>query len=570
MNRLSATLQKALDEASASLPVLKEQVERQGIGGMTDAQWRENTRRSRIATARNGMVSALDEMGSAVNAYFTPEERLGFAQFAETKHHGMTLEDQGMFAVPLAVSAALADQESRWRFDWMLQHTGQPNFYPDTQPFVDLERRRGRFAELGPEMEQLAERVPVTWRSAPLLAAADAYRSAGDEANELRVLTRGFSVNGLDTSRQQRYFQLLLERQPQELVRLTSVWPMPYSELAADYVVAHGSAALAHAVVEARGKARPAVWNKAYNALVGLYFAEPTPEVNNAFLAALGDDPIGMRLARPVDRSQQLAGSIWFYYGSRYGEYLGATKLGDPEDFLPAILEESPASASGYLTLADYYSDAGDTKHAIADYNHALELSPNRPDVYDSLALAYHKQGDRAAASGAMEAGFHGARNAAEQRASPGKFLGRLWTHLRSVGRAPFVRRAQARSRCHPPHLSSPQWQLSFERSAALRVCRRQEILPQLRHGCWIFLPWRTIRRRFLRMSPTPPGFRSPSAHRFTSAFSNRRKCSHDQTERPRTPVCRTGPEFLASALGPVPGSHEAVCGCGSCDRRAA
>ncbi len=394
----SATLQKALDEASASLPVLKEQVERQGIGGITDAQWRENTRRSRIATARNGMVSALDEMGSAVNAYFTPEERLGFAQFAETKHHGMTLEDQGMFAVPLAVSAALADQESRWRFDWMLQHTGQPNFYPDTQPFVDLERRRGRFAELGPEMEQLAERVPVTWRSAPLLAAADAYRSAGDEANELRVLTRGFSVNGLDTSRQQRYFQLLLERQPQELVRLTSVWPMPYSELAADYVVAHGSAALAHAVVEARGKARPAVWNKAYNALVGLYFAEPTPEVNNAFLAALGDDPIGMRLARPVDRSQQLAGSIWFYYGSRYGEYLGATKLGDPEDFLPAILEESPASASGYLTLADYYSDAGDTKHAIADYNHALELSPNRPEVYDSLALAYHKQGDRAAA----------------------------------------------------------------------------------------------------------------------------------------------------------------------------
>ena len=62
------------------------------------------------------------------------------------------------------------------------------------------------------------------------------------------------------------------------------------------------------------------------------------------------------------------------------------------------MLEESPASASGYLTLADYYAGAGDTRHAIADYNHALELSPNRPDVYDSLAVAYYKQGDRAAA----------------------------------------------------------------------------------------------------------------------------------------------------------------------------
>ena len=103
---------------------------------------------------------------------------------------------------------------------------------------------------------------------------------------------------------------------------------MPYGEQAANYVVAHGSAELAHAVVQARGKARPPVWNKAYNALVGLYFSEPTPTVNNAFLAALGDDPIGVRLAKPVDRAQQLAGNTWFYYGSRYGEYLGHRKTG--------------------------------------------------------------------------------------------------------------------------------------------------------------------------------------------------------------------------------------------------
>jgi len=393
-----ATLQKALDESSANLPVLKEQMERLGIVGITDAQWRENTRRSRIATARTGMVSALEEMGNAVNTYFTPEERLEFAQFAESKRRGMTFDDEGMFAVPLAVNAALADQESRWRFEWMMQHSGQPNFYPNTEPFVDLERRRGRFAELGPAMEQLSDKVVTTMRSAPLLAAADAYRSAGDEANELRVLTRAFSINGLGGAQQQRYFQLLLERQAQDLVRIASAWPTPYSEPAANFVVAHGGPALSHAVVQARGKARPPVWNKAYNALVGLYFAEPTPEVNNAFLAALGDDPIGVRLSRPVDRAQQLAGDIWSYYGSRYGEYLGATRLGDPEDFLPAILEDSPASSSGYLTLAAYYADAGDTRHAIADYNHALELSPGLPDVYDSLALAYYKQGDHAAA----------------------------------------------------------------------------------------------------------------------------------------------------------------------------
>jgi predicted Zn-dependent protease len=391
-------LQKALDESAANLPVLKEQVEKQGVAGLTDAQWRESIRRSRIETARTGMVGALQEMGSAVNTYFTPEERLAFAHFAESKRSGMTLDDVEKFAIPLAESAALADQEARWRFEWMMQRAGAPNYYPNTQPFIDLQRQRGQFAELASQMELFAEKIPANLRSAPLLASADAFRSAGDEPNELRILSRIFSINGLDATRQQRYFQLLLARQPQDLVRISSAWPSSSGEQAANYVVAHGSPALSHTVVQARGNTRPPVWNKAYNALVGLYFAEPTPDVNNAFLAALGDDPIAVRLARPVDRAQQLAGNTWFYYGSRYGEYLGTAKLGNPEDFLPAILEESPASASGYLTLADYYAGASDTKHAIADYNHALELAPNRPDVFDSLAVAYYKQGDRAAA----------------------------------------------------------------------------------------------------------------------------------------------------------------------------
>jgi tetratricopeptide (TPR) repeat protein len=393
-----ATLQKALEESAANLPVIKEQMEKVGITGLTDAQWRENVRRGRIETARSGMAGALEEMGSAVNAYFTPEERLAFAHFAESKRAGMSASDVSGFAIPLAINAALADQEAHWRFEWMMQQAGQRNSYINTQPLVELQRRRGRFAELGPQMEQFAAVVMSIQRAGPLIAAADAYRSAGDEANELRVLSSLFSMNDLDTTRQERFFQLLLARQPQELVRIASMWPAASGEAAANYAVAHGSAALSHTVVERRGKARPPVWGKAYNALVGLYFSEPTPEIDKAFLATLGDAPIGVRLAKPVDRAQQLAGNTWFYYGSRYGEYLGTEKLGNPEDFLPAILEQSPASASGYLTLADYYESAGDTRRAIDDYNHTLELSPGRPDVYDDLALAYYKQGDHASA----------------------------------------------------------------------------------------------------------------------------------------------------------------------------
>jgi tetratricopeptide (TPR) repeat protein len=392
-----SVLQEALNNAGSSLPVLKEQVERQGVMGLTDAQWRENLQRERISTARNGMGAALSEMGSAVNTYFTPEERLAFSHFADAKRATMDLDDLDKFGIPLAVSAVLADQEAHWRLDVMFYQAGLPNPYLNIQPMVELQRRRGRFAELGGQMEQLAAKLPRTHGAAELIAASDAYRSADDPVSELRALSNLYSVNGLDPVRQERYFTLLLQRDPQQLLRIASAWPSAWGEQAANYAVGHGNPAFVHAVVQARGKTRPPVWSKANNALAGLYLSEPTPNVNNAFIAALGDDSVAVRVSKPVDRAERLAGNTWFYYGSRYGEYLGVSKLGNPDDFLPAILEESPATASGYLTLADYYAESGNAKQAIEEYGHVLELSPDRPDVYDKLAVTYFKQGDRAA-----------------------------------------------------------------------------------------------------------------------------------------------------------------------------
>ncbi len=429
-----ATLQKALGDADATLPVLKEQFEKEGVTGISDAKWREAQRRMRLETARNGMTGALQELGSAVNTYFTPEERSAFAHFAESKRKGMDAADLEKFAIPLAESAGLADQEARWRFELTMQQAMPPNFYSNVQPVVDLQRRRGNFTELASQMEQLAQAVPPQKKRTPLLAAADAYRSAGDESNELRILSN-FSNGGLDPARTQRYLQLLLARQATELVRFAANWHSPYSQAAADYVVAHGSAQLAHTMVQMRGQARPPVWSQSYTALVGLYFSEPTPDINNAFIAALGDDLIGARLAKPLDRAQKLAGNLWYYYGSRYGEYLGMSKLGNPDDFLPAVLEASPASASGYLTLADYYAGAGETRHAIAEYEHTLELSPDRPDVYDDLAVAYAKQGDRAAALAQWKLAFATLSKQLDSKQVPESFwrdFGRTCDQLRT------------------------------------------------------------------------------------------------------------------------------------------
>jgi tetratricopeptide (TPR) repeat protein len=70
------------------------------------------------------------------------------------------------------------------------------------------------------------------------------------------------------------------------------------------------------------------------------------------------------------------------------------------------VLEQSPASSSGYQTLADYYADSNDTRSAIADYKHALELSPGQADIHERLALAYYKDGKRAEATAEWKSVF--------------------------------------------------------------------------------------------------------------------------------------------------------------------
>ena len=391
-----ATLQNAFSAASSSLPVIKEQVAKQGISAARDSEWRQRQMEIRLENARQGMHDSLVEMGSAAARYFTPEEKMALGQFAQKLRASLIAPDVERFAIPFVESAGLAEQEAAWRYELLSENKLPQQLDADMYSYIALQRRRLAITNLGPQLERFSSRLGGSNRSSAFIAAAQAYREVGDQENELRLLSSIGPVY-LGGENQTRLFSLLLTHKPEQLVQFASSWT-PWGQQAADFVVANGDAALVHAVVTARGSARPPIWSKAYGALTGLYFAEPSPEISKVFISALGDDTIAERLGKPVDRNSQLAGDIWFYYGSRYGEYLGVTKQGTPEDYLPALLEQSPATSAGYLALADYYAEGGDTRAAISDYNHTLELIGSRADVLDRLALAYHKQGSRSEA----------------------------------------------------------------------------------------------------------------------------------------------------------------------------
>ncbi|HEU4416220.1 MAG TPA: hypothetical protein VFT65_15645, partial [Candidatus Angelobacter sp.] len=217
------------------------------------------------------------------------------------------------------------------------------------------------------------------------------YELAGSPEDELRVLEAVKQYQALSGRTQNRYFELLLARNPQRLVQLSSE-PSGRGDAAVNFIVAHADAALALPAVATRGASEAPVWRPAYTALVGLYFANSSAQIQGAFRTALAEASIGERLARPVDRKQSLAGDVWFYYGSRYGEYLGVTKKGDPEDYLPAELEHTPTRAAAYFTTALYYEDAGDLNRAVSDYQHVADLDSGRIDVHNRLAGIYWKQ----------------------------------------------------------------------------------------------------------------------------------------------------------------------------------
>ena len=127
------------------------------------------------------------------------------------------------------------------------------------------------------------------------------------------------------------------------------------------------------------------------------------------------------------NRDETLAGDIWFYYGGRYGEYLSIAHQGNPEDYLPAALEGTPARSEAYFALADYYREAGQFDAALEDYAHTLELNSKRADAHDRRAQILWQQGKQEEAIKEWSAAFVALRAQEDSRTVPPAF----WTDLR-------------------------------------------------------------------------------------------------------------------------------------------
>jgi tetratricopeptide (TPR) repeat protein len=142
----------------------------------------------------------------------------------------------------------------------------------------------------------------------------------------------------------------------------------------------------AFAALDALKQVAPPLWQTAYEALAGVYWTSTQPRVTAAFDQLLGPRTVGEQLAQKAAWTTRLTGNTWFYHGSRYGEYEMTLKTPEADDYLQAGPEWSPAASSRYLELGDTYVEAGYREQARAEYDAALELSPQRAEIVDPLA----------------------------------------------------------------------------------------------------------------------------------------------------------------------------------------
>ncbi len=394
--RLQDTAWRILDSAvndSSSLPSLPEQVGKNDANSITEQEWRSTQQRIRQQAARDGMAKCMKAMGSAINLYFTPEEKQAVLQIAQERNSRSSRDDAYDYLLPLAKAAGFADLQASLMYETLLT---KPNIDTHLNELVDLQTRRLKLGELGQQLEHIAENYGENHPGEYLSQAADAYHLGNYPLDELRTLKRleHYRTWSWLNRQQERLFELLFKYEPQELLDRAGRNDKSGDE-SANFIIAHADMKMVRAAIKARSAQEDPVWRQAYTGLAGLYFKDTAPEIRAAFLQALSNQTIGQRVRHPGDRSEEMAGDVWFYYGSRYGEYLELTHQGDPEDWLPAELEHEPGRSSAYFDSAVHYEDIGDLPRAIDDFHHALELSPKRVDAHDHLGEIYWGQGHK-------------------------------------------------------------------------------------------------------------------------------------------------------------------------------
>ncbi len=372
------------------------------------------------------------QIAAVVQQYYAPEEKEKYSRWLQVRA-GTAL------TAGLIEDAGIADVEASLRFQRLMVAPNTVSARAGLGALVQLQKQRLAFDELGLQLEGFNRVLLPGSPARDLTEAATAYHAAGNAAAELRVLQVQHSRAALQGPQLDRYLQLLFAQPQNAVAAISGERRDAVANAMVNYALEHSTAEIAQQGIRARGQQTSALWTNAYTALSGLYFEANTPATRTAFTNVLGDMNIGARAGKPVNRDAQLTGEPWFYYGGRFGEYLGVTKQTGAEDYLASIVEGAPQQSQPYFELAEYFRGAGDLAAAAADYRNALELNADRADAHDRLAEIAAALGHRDEAIGEWRLAIAALSDTMNRGAAPPKFWSDANAILHHIGDAKML-----------------------------------------------------------------------------------------------------------------------------------
>ncbi len=321
-------------------------------------------RRYAAAHAKAPGGELLPAIAGVVKSDYTTQEKAQFAAF---------LDKVPNVDPSVGRKAGIPAWEARRLQALAMEHANDGEGEQYLERLRQLQRSRLQFGALGGQLEAYAQAVTNRDARPGIQAmAAEAYRTIGDEAGELRARA---AIGG----QTERYLELLARRDPETLIALSS-------NAAVKAAIDSGKPDLALRAIAARGAKISPVWTRAYTGLAGLYFHLGTAEIDAAFQQALGPPTVGEKIAQPVNRREVITGNTWYYYGARYGEYLDQQKKAEFDDFVPASVEGAPGRVEAYFELGEFYRTSGRGAQALEQYELALQLDSKHAPSLDGMA----------------------------------------------------------------------------------------------------------------------------------------------------------------------------------------
>ena len=429
---LLATLHNAAADAlvsSNSPSIIAAQVQSQGVGSVTDSNWREQAAINRRNLARAGLARAHCRRHYRRQVLHARRARRLRRSTGSTAHRRQSPASRRNLDTGSPRRWSLRQRSRMEQGDYALRVQGRNDQLTE---YTTLQTSRLRFTELAQTLEAFLKLHPKS-ADTTLSAEASAYRSAGDTTSETRVLRTIVTRNAGDSDFRTRYLDLLLHHDTAALIAVSGSRNETLADAAANLAIAKATPAVALAAINARGKALPAVWTPATTGLASLFFADTTGKGDAALRTVLASDAtIADRLATKPDTAKQLTGELWFYYAGRDAQLrlLAPATHDSAEDLIAADLEYAPVAAN-YEALAQTYAEAGNTPAALVELDHVLELNPHSADTQDARALILWNAGRKDEALASWRDALASLRVIEDRAAAPETF----WSGFARIGR---------------------------------------------------------------------------------------------------------------------------------------